>query len=126
LLKESAECLKNFTDSTDSTSIYRNTLFSLESVESLSDIPGKFKSLTYYKLLTANVDVKLINRADEKEIVDKFKKQFVRKLFEFSDSAYEELAFLIALTEYLNTKDLQCIISNLKLEDFCCGNIKFS
>ncbi|XP_076226110.1 uncharacterized protein LOC116426667 isoform X1 [Nomia melanderi] len=122
-IQEIIDFLKRSTDS--KSCIFSQEIFSsLDSIESLSNIPNFFKQLEYYKLLIEHYP--LVSKKNEKILISRFKKEYLEQTAAYTDYAEKELLFLETFLDFLSiSTNLQSIIAELELEDFCCGKLSF-
>ncbi|WP_264685759.1 helicase-related protein [Wolbachia endosymbiont (group B) of Pandemis corylana] len=122
-LQETTNFLKELNESKSRT-IIQEIFNSLDDIQGLSQIPNPLNRLQYYTLLMEHY--KLVRKEDEKVFISRFKKECLEQIVAYSDSAEKELVFLETFVDFLSSsKNLQSIIVELELEDFCRGDLSF-
>ncbi|AGJ99856.1 MULTISPECIES: DEAD/DEAH box helicase [unclassified Wolbachia] len=122
-LQETTNLLKELTESKSRT-VIQEIFNSLDDIQGFSQIPNPLNQLEYYTLLMEHY--KLVRKEDEKVFISRFKKECLEQIVAYSDSAEKELVFLETFVDFLSSsKNLQSIIAELELEDFCRGDLSF-
>ncbi|WP_264336629.1 DEAD/DEAH box helicase [Wolbachia endosymbiont (group B) of Chorthippus brunneus] len=122
-LQETTNLLKELTESKSRT-VIQEIFNSLDDIQGFSQIPNPLNQLEYYTLLMEHY--KLVRKEDEKVFISRFKKECLEQIVAYIDSAEKELVFLETFVDFLSSsKNLQSIIVELELEDFCRGDLSF-
>ena len=104
--------------------IIRVVFSSLDNIESLSDVPNLFKRHEYYELLIEHC--RLVSEEDETTLISRFKEECLEQTVAYIETAEKELQFLKAFVDFLRaSQNLRSIIAELKLGDFCRGELPF-
>ncbi|XP_078051887.1 uncharacterized protein LOC144478038, partial [Augochlora pura] len=119
--KEVVDAFKELADSKNIGAV-REVYDSLDGIESLENVPSRFRQLRCHRLLTD--PCKLVSKEDEKTMIDRFKEECLKCMVGCIDSAVEELNFLDALLHFLSTSENHQSIK-LELEDFVDGALSF-
>lgn len=122
-LQETTNLLKELTES-KSRAVIQEIFNSLDDIKDLSQIPNPLNQLECYILLMKHYE--LVRKEDEKIFISRFKKECLEQIVAYSDSAEKELVFLETFVDFLSSsKNLQSIIAELELGDFCRGDLSF-
>ncbi|WP_353273498.1 DEAD/DEAH box helicase [Wolbachia endosymbiont (group A) of Agelastica alni] len=122
-LQETTNLLKELTES-KSRAVIQEIFNSLDDIKGLSQIPNPLNQLECYILLMKHYE--LVRKEDEKIFISRFKKECLEQIVAYSDSAEKELVFLETFVDFLSSsKNLQSIIAELELGDFCRGDLSF-
>ena len=120
-LTEVTDILKELIDN-KSNDIIREVFNSLDSIESLSDVPDLFKQQEYYELLIQHYG--LLCEEEKTLLINRFKDECVRQTVAYIDTAEKEFRLLNAIVDFLNaSQNLRAITDELKLHDFCRGEL---
>ena len=120
-LTEVTDILKELIDN-KSKDIIREVCNSLDNIKSLSDVPDLFKQREYYELLIQHYQ--LVSEEEKTRLINRFKEECVRQTVAYIDTAEKEFTFLKAIVDFLNaSENLRSITFELKLEDFCRGEL---